>query len=88
MMGNKKSRSALIKSSVVPVFPGLWESGFCGIVVEASEVVVVEDEESSEEGMVVAVREVFGDAVEGDDEPDDLENKPCISKRLRTFHIE
>jgi hypothetical protein len=45
-------------------------------VVEASDEVVVEEEEIPEEALVVSVVEVFGDAVECEDKPDGLENKP------------
>ena len=45
-------------------------------MVEASDEVVVEEEEIPEEALVVSVVEVFGDAVECEDEPDGLENKP------------
>jgi len=41
----------------------------------------------AEEVVVVAAGEELGDSVKGNDEADGLENKPCISKRLRTFHI-
>jgi len=37
--------------------------------------------------LVVAVGEELGDAFEGDDEADRLDNNPEISERLRTFHI-
>jgi hypothetical protein len=74
-------------SRVVPFFPGLGEAGMSGVSVKAAEDLVVEEDASAEEVVVVAVREVFGDSVECDDESDGLENKPYISKRLRTFHI-
>jgi hypothetical protein len=45
-------------------------------VVEATDEVVVEEEEFSEEALVVSVREEFGDTVECKDESDGLENKP------------
>ena len=52
-----------------------------------AEKLVVEEDESAEEVVVVTTGEEVGDSVECDDESDGLENKPCISKRLRTFHI-
>lgn len=54
-MGNKNSRSALIRSRVVPFLPRFGEAGFCGVVVETSDEVVVEEEEFSEEALVVPV---------------------------------
>ena len=54
---------------------------------ETEDEVTVEEDEFSEEILVVAVGEVFCDSVESDDESDSLENKPYIGKRLRTFHI-
>jgi hypothetical protein len=56
-------------------------------VFKTEDEVAVEEDEFSEEVLVVAVGEVFCDSVEGDDESDGLENKLYISKRLRTFHI-
>jgi hypothetical protein len=76
-----------MSSRVVPFFPRFWELGFCGVVLEPQDEVAVEEDKFSEEVLVVAVGEVFCDSVEGDDESDGLENKPYISKRLRTFHI-
>lgn len=45
-----------------------------------------EEENSTEHVVVVAVREEFGDAFQGEDPADGLHNNPEISKRLRTFH--
>ena len=45
-------------------------------MVEAADDVVVEEDEIAEESLVVSIREVFGDPVEGEDESDGLENKP------------
>ncbi len=75
-MGNKNSRSPLIRSRVVPFLPRFGEAGFCGVVVEAPDVVVVEEEELSEEALVVSVREELGNAVKCEDESDGLEKKP------------
>lgn len=86
-MGNKKSKSALIKSRVVPFFPGIGEAGLRGVVIAVSTDLVEEEDESSEETVVVAVGKVLGNSFEGNDEAEGLENKPCISKRRRTFHI-
>lgn len=69
-------------SAVVPLFPVVRDAGFGGVAVEE------EDENSAECVVVVAVGEELGDAFEGDDPGDGLHNKPEISKRLRTFHIE
>lgn len=49
--------------------------------------VKVEEDEFSVEVLVISVGEVLGDAFEGDDESDDLQENACINKRLRTFHI-
>ena len=87
MRGNKNSKSALIKSSVVPFFPGFRDAGLGGFVVAVSAELVAEENESAEEAVVVSVGKVLGDSFEGDDEAEGLENKPCISKRRRTFHI-
>jgi hypothetical protein len=75
-MGNKNSRSPFIRSRVVPFLPRFGEAGFCRVVVEAADVVVVDEEEFSEEALVMSVREEFGDAVKCEDESDGLENKP------------
>ena len=48
----------------------------CGVVVTAAEVLEAEEDESSEEALVMAAREVFGNAFECDDESDGLEKKP------------
>ena len=45
-------------------------------MVEASDEVIVEEEEVPEESLIMAIVEVFGDAVECEDETDGLENKP------------
>lgn len=76
-----------MSSRVIPLFPGVWWLGASGVVIEATEDVEIEEEELSVDVMVVSVGEVLGDGLEGNDEADDLEKKPCISKRLRTFHI-
>ena len=67
--------------TVVPLFPVVGEAGFGGIAAEE------EDEEVAEEGFVVALGEVLGDALEGDDPAEGLDNKPEIRQRRRTFHI-
>ena len=46
-----------------------------------------EEDESVEDALVVAVVEILDNSFEGNDESEGLEKKPCISKRLRTFHI-
>ena len=74
-------------SRVVPLFPGFWEPGLCGVSFDSTDELIVEDDKSAEEVVVVPVREVFCNPVNGNDESDDLENKPYVSKRLRTFHI-
>jgi hypothetical protein len=81
-----KSRSARIISRVVPFFPGVGETGLGRVSVETDELVAEEDE-LADKLVVVAAGEVVGDSVEGEDEAEGLENKPCISKRLRSFHI-
>jgi|SRR3569833_2055419 len=68
-------------SAVVPLLPAVRDAGSGGIVAEE------EEEKAAEEGVVVAVREELGDAFEGQDPADGLDNKPEISKRLRSFHI-
>jgi hypothetical protein len=54
-MGKRNSRSAWISSRVVPFFPRLWEAGFRGVVIESADVLVVNEDESTEEVMVVPV---------------------------------
>lgn len=87
MIGNRNSKSALIKSRVVPFLPRFWEAGLCRSVFDAAEEVVGESEGCVEEIGVMAVGEVFSDPLEGDDEAEDLENNPEISKWRRMFHI-
>lgn len=71
----------------MPFFPGFCEESWsCRIVVEAEEVRVVEEEESSVDIPVMCPIEV-DDFVEDEDKAEDSENKPCISKRRRAFHI-
>ena len=59
----------------------------CGVSFESAHELVVEEDKSAEEVVIVAVGDVLRNSVEGNDEADGLENKPYISKRLRTFHI-
>jgi len=74
-------------SRVVPLFPGFWEPGLCGVSFDSTDELIVEDDKSAEDVVVVAVRKIFCDTVNGDNESNDLENSPYVSKRLRTFHI-
>lgn len=67
-------------SAVVPLFPVVRHSGLSGVAVDE------EEEQSAEEVVVVAFGEELGDAFEGHDPSDGLDNNPEISKRLRTFH--
>ena len=76
MIGNKKSKSADIRSSVVPIFPRFWGVGSRGVVLESAGVVVEEADESMEEVCVVSVCEVLCESFEGDEESEDLENNP------------
>lgn len=59
----------------------------CGVVVCAAEILAGEDEELADDAVVVAVCDILGDSVEGEDKCDGSEKKPCINKRRRTFHI-
>lgn len=81
-----KSRSARIISRVVPFFPGVGEAGLGWVSLEPEELVAEEDE-LADKLVVMAAGEEVGNSVEGEDESEGLENKPCISKRLRSFHI-
>jgi len=68
-------------SAVVPLFPAVRGSWTGGVVVE-------EEEDKAAEGVVVvAFGEELGDAFEGEDPADRLDNNPEISERLRTFHM-
>ena len=67
--------------AVVPLFPTIWDSGACGISVED------EGKEAAEDDVGVSVANVFGDAFEGDEPANCLDNKPEIRHRLRAFHI-
>lgn len=51
-------------------------------------VVDEEAEEAAEDVVVVDVREELGDALEREQPADGADNKPEISKRLRSFHTE
>ena len=75
-MGNKNSRSAVINSRVVPFIPRFGEAGPCGVVFDSTGVVEVETDGCMEEVCVVSVGKVFGKALEGDEESEDLENNP------------
>jgi len=44
-----------MRSRVVPLFPGFWEAGLSGVSFESADKLVVKDDESAEEIMVVAV---------------------------------
>ena len=82
------SRSGLsLASGVVPFFPIRREAGLCEASIEFVDKLEVEDERTANKGVVVAVGEVLCDTVEGDDEVDCAENKPCVSKRRRMFHV-
>ena len=82
------SRSGLsLASGVVPFFPIRREPGLCEVSVDFMDKLEVEDERTADEGVVMAVGEVLCDTVKGDDEADCAENKPCISKRRRMFHV-
>lgn len=59
-------------------------------MVESVEEVVVEEEKGSDEVVLVCERigvDDLDNAFECEDKADDFENNPCVSKRLRTFHI-
>jgi hypothetical protein len=71
-------------STIVPLFPslgGCWDFGSGGVAAEE------EDEESPQDGLVVALRDVVGDTLEGHDPAGGLDKKPDVRQRRRTFHI-
>jgi hypothetical protein len=68
-------------SAVEELLPTFADSGPGGVAVEE------EEDEAAEGVVVVAVGEELGDAFEGEDPADRLNNNPEISERLRTFHI-
>ena len=71
-------------SAVVPLFPSLGGGGDFGPGRIAAE---EEDEEAAEDGLVVALGDVVGDALEGHDPAGGLDKKPDVRQRRRTFHI-
>lgn len=53
-MGNKNSRSLLIRSRVVPFFPGLWSAGLGGVAFDGTaEEVDNEEDDLSHDAVVV-----------------------------------
>lgn len=81
----RKFRSFCISSRVIPFLPGLRWFGSAAVVVGSF--TEAEEEELPVEVLVVSIEEVFSDGFEGNNESDDLENNPKVSKRLRTFHM-
>ena len=71
----------IASSAVVPLFPVVGESG-CGRVVAEEE-----GDDGAKGGLVLALGEELGDAFEGDDPSESLDNDPEIRQRRRTFHI-
>ena len=68
-------------SAVVPLFPVVGEPGLGWVAAEE------EGKQGSEGGFVLALGEELGDAFEGHDPAEGLDNKPEIRQRRRTFHI-
>ena len=64
------SASPPVSSTIVPLVPAFGEPGAGWVAVDE------EEENASEDVVVVAVREELGNAVEGDDPADRLENNP------------
>jgi hypothetical protein len=76
MIGNRKSRSADIRSRVVPFFPRFWEGWSGWIVLDSAGIVEVEADEGMEEVCVMPIGKVFCESFEGNEESEDFENKP------------
>ena len=73
-------RSRSRSSCVVPLLPVVREAWGGRVALEED----VDD--AADEVMGVAVAEEVGDALEGHDPADGLDNDPEVSERLRAFH--